>query len=324
MKRFRILEYESSPEEWDAYVHNSNNGTIFHEQRFLQYHGDRFKGKERYLAIYKNDSLFALFSLAVTNSDLGDVANSPFGASYGGPVFRKIKNYEDSAEIVRLILEWAAVNNIVRLTLTNTIFPLVRSQSDTFNFAMLEKGFVLANRDISSIVCLDKNNHLYGEYERKNKEMARKSRRAKREGVVIVDDGPLDDFLFVQKETFEKLGITPTHSYIELKKLKELYPECITFPVAYLGDRPISALGLFKVTSEVLMAFYILNSPKYRQLQGLTCLFHMCIESALNKGNKWFDLGTSSTSMRSNVNLFRFKESLGAAGFFRDTFVWNK
>ena len=49
-----------SSKNWDSFVKNSDNGTMFHEQVFLSYHEEgRFKDNSLYFT--RNNNLFAVF-----------------------------------------------------------------------------------------------------------------------------------------------------------------------------------------------------------------------------------------------------------------------
>ena len=54
---------EKNSSQWDLFVQNSNNGTLFHLRRFINYHPkDRFE--DHSLEFYKNNHLFAVLPAA--------------------------------------------------------------------------------------------------------------------------------------------------------------------------------------------------------------------------------------------------------------------
>ena len=54
---------EKNSAQWDLFVRNANNGTLFHLRRFINYHPkDRFEDYS--LEFYKNNHLFAVLPAA--------------------------------------------------------------------------------------------------------------------------------------------------------------------------------------------------------------------------------------------------------------------
>ena len=61
---------------WDDFVDDSNNGTIFHKQKFLSYHKEIFKDNEHHLLFYEGKKLIAVFPLAIFDSEEGKVIDA--------------------------------------------------------------------------------------------------------------------------------------------------------------------------------------------------------------------------------------------------------
>lgn len=321
MSDFSVLEFDGQTEEWDRFIDDSNNGTIFHKQKFLEYHQNRFKDIEHGLVFYKKDSVCALMPLAILDENGTQVARSPYGASYGGLVTSKPLNYADSIEIINVLLSYLRTRKVERLDMTLPIAPAEKVYSDTFRLALHEQGFILKNRDISSSICLDENLPQNALYQSKYSSVNRKARKALKNNVKVVFDAPEEDFWKVMDETFAKLNILPTHTADELSTLISRFPKHIKLYVAYSGDVPVSALGVFDLNSRLTSTFYIANDPKYQELQGLSLLILEAAKKATEEGFKWMDFGTSSYGMKGRGNIFRFKESFGAIGSFRESFT---
>ncbi|MDA9656718.1 GNAT family N-acetyltransferase, partial [Candidatus Marinimicrobia bacterium] len=61
---FEVLRYNSkNKEEWDSFVPEKNNGTIFHLRTFLNYH-PKSRFQDHSLLFYKKKNLFAVFPAA--------------------------------------------------------------------------------------------------------------------------------------------------------------------------------------------------------------------------------------------------------------------
>ena len=103
-----VIRYsEEWKDAWDRFVLESNNGTMFHTQKFFDYHQPgRFKFD--HLIFTRKGNIFAL--LPGTIRDDG-VFESPVGASYGSFVTKDIK-FKDSMELISTLLEYGRKNNI--------------------------------------------------------------------------------------------------------------------------------------------------------------------------------------------------------------------
>ena len=108
----KIIKYQNSKHQelWDDYVKTSNNGTIFHLQKFLAYHQNR-DFQDHSLMFYQNNKIVALFTAAIINNGL----YSHPGASFGGLVYNQL-SFKDCKEIIELIIEYAKENKVSEIT----------------------------------------------------------------------------------------------------------------------------------------------------------------------------------------------------------------
>jgi len=307
-------------EEWDNFVECSNEGTIFHRLDFLRYHGERFDQHEHQLAWYKGQTLVGVMPMAIFEEESRLVAKSPYGASYGGPAFQKPLNYADSHQVISSLLNYLAELEIKACTLTLPIPCCYAKHSETFRLALSEQGFRCTNRDISSVVCLNSDYPISEEMTSRARNMARKARKG---GVMAVHQSSVADFWLVLKKTHEKLGTKPTHSIDEFQWLCDEFPELIYVDVAYLEGIVVAGIGFLVINKRVNSSFYFAQDPQKQRLQGLSLLIYEALERAQQEGFRWFDFGTSSANQKGRENLFRFKESFGAVGQFRETYVWS-
>ena len=68
---------------WDNFIKNSNNGTIFHTQKFLSYHLQR-RFNDHSLLFYSEKTLVAVLPAAAISINNKLELRSHPGASYGG------------------------------------------------------------------------------------------------------------------------------------------------------------------------------------------------------------------------------------------------
>ena len=83
----QIIEYsEKWKDKWDQFVLESNNGTMFHMQKFFDYHTPG-KFSFNHLIFLEKENIVAV----LPGSRIGDIFESPIGASYGSIVTKDVK-----------------------------------------------------------------------------------------------------------------------------------------------------------------------------------------------------------------------------------------
>ncbi len=300
--------------EWDELIKRSHNGTIFHERKFLSYHGKKFKNEEKYLSCCKGESTVALLSLTISLEKNFKTAKSPYGGSYGGVIFLKNPTYQYSTNIICSLKEWLKKNKIKNITLISP--PDIFSEggySGTQSFCFLEQGFLLENRDVSSVVNLQSPSL---KITTRAKNMIQK---AKKNGVKIYHKSDLETLWPILLKNYKKFSTKPTHSKIELQKLIDLYPENIQITTAKLEEKTIAGVVEIKCNKFVQSSFYLCQTSEGRKNQALSLLIFNRLKTAKENLFKFYDFGTSTHKMKARENIFLFKESFGAIGVLRET-----
>lgn len=311
-----------TPQVWNDFVERSDSGTIFHRLDFLSYHGQRFAANERHLAILKGSSLFGVMPMGVFEESSGRrVARSPYGASYGGPVFAEPLDYATSREVTGAIVACLREWKVSQLVMTLPIAPCCRRYCETFRLALLEAGFACTNRDISSVVDLRGAADVQQVVTSRARNMSRKAQKL---GVKVVERAGVEEFWAVMEATFRKHGKSPAHSLEEFRLLHERFPQRIWVDVAALDGTAVAGVGYVAVNARVNSSFYLCQDPAHQSTQAQSLLVCHALEQSKKAGYAWFDFGTSSRQTRGVANIFHFKESFGAVGFFRETYTWSE
>ncbi|MEO5360104.1 MAG: GNAT family N-acetyltransferase [Nitrospirota bacterium] len=304
-------------ERWDSLVRTSINGTLFHMRRFLQYHDDKFTEYERWLVALDGDAPYAQIVLTVCREGDVLVARSPYGASYGGFVFQQLPTYRAGQSLVSAFYLWLEEHGIQVCILQQPISCCSAYNLDTFIFNLMEKDFRIVKRDVSSVVRLQAGLPVVSSRARN---MVRK---AEKNGLKVVRNAELDLFWHVVEKTFEKHGANPTHTKTELAGLIKRFPDRIRLSVAIIDTIPVSGICEFVINKCVNSSFYLCQDPAYQRFQGLSMLVLNALGQSEKDGYLYYDFGTSTANMQAGPNIFCFKESFGAEGYFRDTLQWR-
>jgi Acetyltransferase (GNAT) domain len=303
---------------WDPFIRSSFNGTLFHERAFLAYHGRRFEESERFLVFAEKGKPLAALALGIVEEDGRRVARSPYGASYGGVVFHGPLTYERSRAIAEMLIAFLREADVTSLILTAPHALLATAPLDTFQFALLEAGFVTLARDVVSAALLG------GPASSEVSERARRSaRKAEQSGVSVRFQAPVGDFWRTVESTFAKHGSPPTHSREEFAWLIDRLPGRVQTAVAYADGEPVAGLGEFRLNERVQSSFYICQDPARQELQALSLLLVKALDRARQDGCQVYDFGTSTVGMQARPNVWAFKENFTRVGVFRETLGWE-
>ncbi len=304
--------------DWDTFVAESVNGTLFHRRDFLAYHGNRFRGLERPLVWRAHGTIVGAMAMAQAGLDQPLVLKSPYGASYGGIVHGQI-GLAEAEEMVDLLVHHLKAEGIQRLTLTPTPAIYMDQPSDYLAFWLLKRGFRIINSDLTAYIPVIAN-PLEGLFDRSSNKAVRK---AIRDGVEVVQNDDLDTFYNILLENRKRFQATPTHSKSEVAWLLNHLPGAIRLFMAYRHGRALAGTLVFKCNDRVLLDFYWAHREDDQQFRPVNLLVHEVTQWAAGQGLRWFDFGTQTVDMVPNQGGSRFKESMGATGIFRHTYCWE-
>ncbi len=319
-KNFQIQKFtEAFSDEWDKFVWSSNNGTIFHTRKFLSYHP-----KERFVdssLIIKKDQKWIALLPAVSKKDrMGKCLISHAGASVGGPVVTSALSFRDTFRLVDTLVEHAKKNSFVSISMTLPPQIYYCRPSNYLDFALLDLGFTYLKREVSSVIPLD-----FAEEDTLlifSPESRRAVRKAIKMEVEVAECQDYFTFYNILKRNLKlRHNVQPTHTLDELILLKTIFPERIKLFTASLQNKIIAGIVLFICNTKVALAFYISHDEEMQMYRGVNMLFYEVIRWTIRKKLKFLDFGIFTLNMKPNWGLAKFKESFGAQGIFRETFV---
>lgn len=303
---------------WDSFVARANNGTIFHERKFLSYHPEgRFR--DHSLIIEKKGKIKALFPAVEVDEKGSRVLISHLGSSYGGLVVERDMGFRDGYEYVDALIKTAKASGFKRIQMTLPPAIYQGRVSNYLDFSLIKHGFTYKKRDVSSMLTIE-------DSPEQNLTLFKQShrtavRKAIRQGVVIRESEQWDVFYNILIKNLKiRHGVKPTHTLEEIIKLKSIYPERIRLFGAYHEEMMVAGVVSFSVNKDVVLAFYISHLQEYQHLRAVNLLFYEIIKWCQAKEFKYLDFGIFTVDMEPNFGLGRFKENFGASGVFRDTF----
>ena len=302
---------------WDDFVRHANNGTIFHERKFLNYHPkDRFR--DHSLVFMEKGKPIALLPAVEFKDADQRILYSHRGSSYGGIVQPLNQGVEKNVKIVKALDNYAKDQGFDSIVMTLPPDIYNHQLNNYLEFACFREGYTYLKREISSVLKLE------DDIEKnlaKFKSTHRTAyRRGEKMGVKVTETNDYKAFYAILKNNLKiRHNVDPTHSIEELLELKKRYPEQIRLYGAYLKDTMIAGLVMFDANELVTLAFYISHNETYQEYRGVNVLFKDVIADSIKRGFQYLDYGIFTVNMEPNYGLARFKESFGSGGVFRDT-----
>ncbi len=307
----KIVKYKNNEhlEVWDNYVQKSNNGTIFHLRKFLNYHQER-NFEDCSLIFYDKDAIKGVFSGAIVNNCL----YSHPGASFGGFVYNKL-SFKSSKEMVELLIKYACKKKLTEIIIIPPPFIYYQLYNEAMEYCLHYKGFNIEEYYISSFVDLRENIE--------NQIHSRKKRYIKKieNNIIIKESKDLESFYPILLDNKSRHGTKPTHTLDELKILIDKFPNDITLLLSYYENQIIGGALNFITNQNSCILFYNMIDYSYKDLQSASLQIYKSLEWAKQNGLHYLDIGVSQLYEGNKIiphdSLINFKEQFGAKAMIR-------
>ncbi len=313
----KIIPYEEDwKTKWDDFVLRSNNGTMFHLQRFLDYHPQgRFQW--HHLIFVENEEIVSVLPGVLQ----GTVYESPMGASYGSFVTSDIP-FAKALDIVDLFSEYCRSNGMERALLTAPSFIYQRLYSQNIDYALSYRGFTWDKHYISHAIALTDDQFLT-RFQSTARRYIHKYQRENELVIEISDD--YDAFYPILLENKNRHRVKPTHTLEELKKLQSLLPDRLVLFLAKHEGQPVAGSLVFRCNDQVALCFYNMLLYEYEEYNPIYALMYEVVKWSYEQGLRWVDIGVSQDTQAENqmtpaMSLITFKEKFDARGILRSTY----
>lgn len=304
--------------EWDAFVEQSNNGTMFHLQRFLDYHPEG-TWNFHHLMFRQDGRLVGVLPAGIKP---GGALWSPMGASYGSIVTLDT-SFERSLAIVDALISYAGQKGISDLYLIPPPLIYTINYSQHLEYAMLYRKAAFELHYISHAIDLKHGQQFLQHFD----PTARKNiHKILREGrITIRESDDYATFHNILVENKARHGVKPTHTLKDLLRLHELIPDKLRLNMVYIDDEPIAGSLLFLANRKVVLCFYNMLRYEYEHLRPIYLVMYETCQWAVDNGYEWVDIGVSQDTnaedpMTPSIGLIGFKERFDARGILRSTY----
>lgn len=306
---------EKDTAEWEHFVGEANNGTIFHSLKFLSYH-PKTRFKNHHCMITNKGSLVAVFP-AVEHE--GTIISHQ-GASYGGVVMKHDIGINTVCNVIEHLVAYYRSQGFKKIIVTQTPLVYYKDPHQYADFAYAKHGFSYVKREVTAVIPITSAEPLPTFHA----DARRSTKKAQREGIQVRITDELKRFYTILANNLGmRHNVKPTHTLNELHKLHRLFPDDIILFAAYCEKVMIGGIVVFITNRKTLLAFYISHDNNYQQFRPVNLLFYEILKWGYYQGFTYLDLGTFTLHMEPNWGLGRFKENHNAHGYLRDTLELN-
>jgi hypothetical protein len=303
---------------WEKFVNAAENGTLFHRQRFLDYHPpDRFQS--HHLIFRKKNRLLAVLPAVIRERKGKTILVSHAGSSYGGFVIRPRLGIRECHLMVETFIGYLEKHEIHQAILTPPPMIYSTSLTNAIDFTLLANGFQYLKRELTSVVTLpEEEMDIFALFKSEARTAARKAIKM---GVEVRESEDFAGFYEILRQNLRmRHGVAPTHTREELLRLKKLFPDEIRLFCAYRQRQQLAGVVVFICNSRVMLAFYISHRDEFQKYRPVNLLFYDIMKWGSQRNFRYLDFGTFTLNMEPNWGLGKFKETFGARGLFRDTY----
>jgi len=302
--------------EWDDFVWESRNGTIFHTQKFLSYHSP---GKfEDCSLLFKNkEKIMAVLPAAILRNKEVSLRSHP-GSSYGGLILSHKADSVIALEVLRLLIEFAKKSDysVLQIDVAPSIYQ--NYPCEELDFALHHLGFEYAYLELSSAIYLPEGEEKWwGIFK---EDTARSITKALENNYIEVrESGDWECYWKILEENLKRHNAISAHSLEEILKLKKLFPDKIRLTASYLDNRMTAGVVCFMCNKRAFITFYHAQDYEYQQYRSMNLILYRLMEWGFREKYEYMVLGISTEEKGQKINwgLFRFKEGFGGRGVLR-------
>ena len=313
---FTITKYNDMLfDEWEQFISDSNNGTIFQKQAFLQYHINR-SFVDGSLIIKKKSVIVAVMPAAIKDN----ILYSHPGSSYGGIVLSHNLDFKMIHDILKVIDEYCIAQKYKALFLINSPSIYQKKSDQSLDYLLQWNGFKQTELYISHAVDMSKTSDILSLLTKRKRRYINNNQELN--SLTFEEETYLDEFYDILVASKKKYNTTPTHSLDELIKLKDMFPQQIKLLVTRNENKIIGGSLIFFTNDNVALVFYNTILEQYRESQIAMLQLYKCMEISKKYNLHWIDFGVSHTPEQENplapkFSLIHFKEQFNAKGVLR-------
>ena len=304
---------------WDAFIENSNNGTMFHKQSFLSYHINKNFKDFSLLFYHKRQLLCVLPAALLLKNNSRQLVSHP-GASFGGFVLRSSIAFQLIQNIIECLEKYLSKRkiNFIHIIITPNIYFNHRDES--LLYLLKWNQYQIYETYISHFMTLGKGFSLQPLIQKRKRRYI--VNLLKKKTFSIVPSNNFKDFYSILCDSKKQYNSKPTHSLEELIKLKQLFKNKVMLYVTTKQNIVVGGTLIFFLNQTVCLIFYNVIKKEYRGSHLASLQLYNAIKVAQEKKYSIVDFGVSHQPEKENplipkFSLIHFKEQFSSRGCMR-------
>ncbi|OGU61642.1 MAG: GNAT family N-acetyltransferase [Ignavibacteria bacterium GWF2_33_9] len=318
-----VIPYNSSMyDAWEKLVAESNNGTMFHNLVFLDYHTH---GKFEFsnLTFWQDGKLLAVLPGGFKEN--GRTYWSPVGASYGSIVAGDIP-FDIALNLVDAMMDYFRSEGTEEIFLIPPPIMYSTNYNQHIEYAMLYRKFDFELHYISHAIDLKHGKDFLKYFDKTARKTIHKILRE--DNLRIEDSEDYETFNNILLSNKARHDVLPTHSLEDMLRIRDLMPDKVKLMLVYYGELPIAGSWLFLANGNVVLCFYNMLLYEFEHLKPIYLVMYETVRWATENGYKWIDIGVSQDTkaedpMTPSLGLINFKERFNSRGILRSTFHYK-
>lgn len=308
--------------KWDKFIDSSANGTLFHKVAFLSYHGATFVSDLKIIILKNDQDILAglLYKEDVINESKKCI--SPFGSSFGGIVLKKDLGLDKTKLYIEQLLNaLKLIYNEISLTPAPVIY---NKNGEYINWTLLSNDFTIKCADVFNV--LDLRCVKDGVMNSLKSKIRNQTKNALKNFEIEEYSKDFKTFYKLLIQDKARLGATATHTEEDLEYLiNSLYPDAFIDFATHKETGAKCAIFYLKLSSEVVMTFYMSQANEAKGLNGINALITIGADRSYKNGLLYYDMGSSTFGYNIHkIGLSSFKENFTSKIFLRQNFKWTK
>lgn len=331
MSSIEIVPYsENHYSQWEAFIDNAINGTIFHRQKFLGYHPPgRFD--DHSLLFFEKNKLLGVFPAALIRKEGKTVLKSHPGTSYGGLVFNQKIPIRKVFQILTALDEHCISESIERIEFRSAPKIFNACFLDQLDFGLQKHEFRPFEEELATYYSL----HYFENFstlEEFIEQFPSTSKKELKKGLkenltcqVLSSQSEIKHFYSILSENLgTRFNKSPTHTLDELIYLIGLFPDQIFIYGVFQKDQLIGGYLVMAINQQGWHIFYACQDYNFQQARPLNLALGGLLKLAKDNGIPNLNYGISTEEGGEHINwgLYRFKEDFGGTGVLRT--YWMK
>ena len=301
MKNYTIRKYRKNDYTlWNDFIRQAKNATFLFHRDFMEYHSDRFEDFS--LLIFHDEKLLAVLPA----NKKGNEIHSHQGLSYGGLVVKKSIRIKEYTQVFQALLHFLCENGIAALNLKTLPKIYNRTIADEIDYVSFLTQAQTYRSDVYLVI---DNSETY----KPNRNRKRALTLAEKRNIAVREDTNYKDFWnqILTPNLYNRFGVQPVHSLVEIEKLATVFPENIKLFNAYQDDELKAGVVMF-LTETVAHFQYSSGNDDRTDTAALDILFDEIIRKYADKKYVSFGSASEENGRVLNEGLAYWKESFGA------------